>query len=103
MYHELGLDRICKDISKRYEFQYDLSKVLSGLIYARILSPSSKLSSFDYMKQLVEAPDIELHDIYRALDVLDKESDNIQASIYKNTKKERNGAILYYDCTNFFF
>lgn len=103
MYHELGLDRICKDISKRYEFQYDLSKVLSGLIYARILSPSSKLSSFDYMKQLVEAPDIELHDIYRALDVLDKESDNIQASIYKNTKKERNDAILYYDCTNFFF
>lgn len=103
MYHELGLASICNDISKRYDFKYDLSKVLSGLIYARILSPSSKLSSFEYMQQLIETPDFELHDIYRALDVLDKESDTIQAMIYENTKKDRNDAILYYDCTNFFF
>ena len=43
MFHELGLDRICSNISKKYEFQYDLSSVLANLIYARILSPSSKL------------------------------------------------------------
>lgn len=103
MFHELGLDRICSNISKRYEFQYDLSSVLANLIYARILSPSSKLSSFEYMQELIETPDFELHDIYRALDVLEKESDNIQARIYENTKKSRNDAILYYDCTNFFF
>ena len=103
MFHELGLGKICNDISKRYEFQYDLSSVLANLIYARILSPSSKLSSFEYMQELIEIPEFELHDIYRALDVLEKESDNIQAKIYENTKKSRNDAILYYDCTNFFF
>ena len=103
MFHELGLDKICNSISKRYEFQYDLSSVLANLIYARILSPSSKLSSFEYMQELIETPEFELHDIYRALDVLEEESDNIQASIYESTKKSRNDAILYYDCTNFFF
>jgi len=103
MFHELGLDKICNNISKKYEFQYDLSSVLANLIYARILSPSSKLSSFEYMQELIEVPEFELHDIYRALDVLEKESDNIQAEIYENTKKSRNDAILYYDCTNFFF
>ena len=103
MFHELGLNKICSNISKRYEFQYDLSSILANLIYARILSPSSKLSSFEYMQELIETPKFELHDIYRALDVLEKESDNIQASIYENTKKSRNDAILYYDCTNFFF
>ena len=103
MFHELGLNKICSNISKRYEFQYDLSSILANLIYARILSPSSKLSSFEYMQELIETPEFELHDIYRALDVLEKESDNIQASIYENTKKSRNDAILYYDCTNFFF
>jgi len=103
MFHELGLDKICSSISGKYEFQYDLSSVLANLIYARILSPSSKLSSFEYMQELIETPGFELHDIYRALDVLEKESDNIQSSIYANTKKERNDAILYYDCTNFFF
>lgn len=103
MYYEIGLDEICNDISKRYNFEYDLSAVLSGLIYARILSPSSKLSSYAFMQQLIERPDIELHDIYRALDVLNKEFDNIQARIYEATKSERNDTVLYYDCTNFFF
>ena len=103
MYHELGLDRICADIAKKYDFQYDLSHVLAGLIYARILSPSSKLSSYEYLQQLLESPDFELHDMYRALDVLDKESEYIQAKLYEATKKNRNDAILYYDCTNFFF
>ena len=103
MFHELGLNKICNNISKKYEFRYDLSSVVANLIYARILSPSSKLSSFEYMQELIETPDFELHDIYRALDVLAKESDNIQASIYEHTKKGRNDAILYYDCTNFFF
>lgn len=103
LYHEIGLDKICSDISKKYRFEYDLSAVLSGLIYARILSPSSKLSSYEFLQQLIEAPHFELHDIYRALDVLDKESDNIQARIYEATKKDRNDSILYYDCTNFFF
>ncbi len=103
IFHELGLKKICDEISSRYDFQYDLSSILSGLIYARVLSPSSKLSSYEYMEELLELPDFELHDIYRALDVLDKESDFIQARIYEAAKAERNDAVLYYDCTNFFF
>ena len=71
-FHELGLNKICNSISKKYEFQYDLSSVLANLIYARILSPSSKLSSFEYMQELIETPEFELHDVYRALDVLEK-------------------------------
>ncbi len=103
IFYELGLDEICSSVSGKYNFQYDLSSILSNLIYARILSPSSKLSSFEYMQEFIETPAFELHDIYRALDVLAKESDNIQARIYEATKKTRNDAILYYDCTNFFF
>ena len=81
IFHELGLKKICDEISSGYDFQYDLSSILSGLIYARVLSPSSKLSSYEYMEELLELPDFELHDIYRALDILDKESDFIQARI----------------------
>ena len=50
IYHDLGLDKICSHISNRYSFEYDLSEILSGLIYARILSPSSKLSSYEYLQ-----------------------------------------------------
>ena len=45
IYHELGIHKICKDISKRYKFDYDLNSILSRLVYSRIIFPSSKFSS----------------------------------------------------------
>ena len=51
------------------------------------------------------APSYELHDVYRALSVLAKESDFIQAEVYKNSffLENRNDKVLYYDCTNYYF
>ena len=79
--------------------------MLSRLIYGRILFPSSKLSCYEQSTKLYEQPNFELQHIYRALDVLAKESDNIQATLYKNSKRiiKRKTGVLYYDCTNYFF
>ena len=59
----------------------------------------------EYATKLIEQPKFELHQIYRALEVLAKENDFIQAELYKNSLKlsKRNDRILYYDCTNYFF
>ena len=105
IYYQLGLDKICRDISNRHLFEYDLNDILSKLIYTRILFPSSKLSSNKQARKLIEQPSFELHDIYRSLSVLVKENDFIQAQLYKNSQKviERRKDILYYDCTNYFF
>ena len=105
IYYELGLNRICDEISDKYRFTYDLNSILSRLIYARVLSPSSKLSSLEYSGTLLEKPNFELQHIYRALEVISKENDFIQAALYKNSRRvsKRNDKVLYYDCTNFFF
>jgi hypothetical protein len=105
IYYSLGLDRICKAISSRHAFEYDLNDILAKLVYTRILYPSSKLAANRQAAHLLEKPSFELHDIYRALSVLAKESDFIQAELYKNSQKvvERRRDILYYDCTNYFF
>ncbi len=96
---------MCKNISKNYDFKYDLDSILSRLIYGRILYPSSKLSCFEQSAKLYEQPGFELQHVYRALDVLARESDNIQAALYKNSKRiiKRKTGVLYYDCTNYFF
>ena len=47
IYYELGLHKICRAISGRRLFEYDLNNILSRLIYTRILYPSSKKSSFE--------------------------------------------------------
>jgi transposase len=105
IYHKLQLPKICKKITKRHEFKYNLDAILSRLIYTQILFPGSKKSSFSQSKKFIEAPKFEQHQIYRALSVLFEENDFIEAQIYKNsiTVTPRNNKILYYDCTNFFF
>lgn len=105
IYYGLKMDSICRKIKSRYKFEYDLNAILSDLIYTRVLEPSSKSSSFRAAKQFLEPPTYELHDIYRALSVLSKEMDFIQAEVYKNSffLGNRNNRILYYDCTNYYF
>lgn len=105
VYYELGLHKICRAISSRHTFEYDLNDILSRLIYTRILFPSSKKSSFEESKRFIEQPSFELHDIYRALSVMAEESDYIQSRLFKNSTEiqKRNTQVIYYDCTNFYF
>ena len=105
IYYSLGLNKICKEISDKYRIKYDLNSVLSNLIYTRIIEPSSKLSAFETAKTFLEQPNFELQNIYRALEIIANETENIEAQVYKNSLKvvKRNTKILYYDCTNYFF
>lgn len=105
IYHDLGLHKICKEISQKYKFDFDLDSILSRLIYGRVIFPSSKLATYELSKKFIEQPNFDLHQIYRALEVLSKETDFIQFSLYENSLKvsKRNTGVLYYDCTNYFF
>ena len=105
IYYGLKMDSVCRKIKERYKFEYDLNAILSDLIYTRVLEPSSKSSSFRAAKQFLEPPAYQLHDVYRALSILAKESDFIQSEVYKNSffLGERNDKVLYYDCTNYYF
>ena len=105
LYTQLRLDNTCRNIRNRYSFDFDLNSILSDLIFARILSPSSKLSSYSFCKSLLEPPKYDIHQVYRALSVIAKENDYIQSDVYRNSNFviSRNNRVLYYDCTNFFF
>lgn len=105
IYYSLGLNKICKQISENYRIKYDLNSILSNLIYTRIIEPSSKLSSFEASKKLIEQPNYDLQNIYRALEIISRQTEFIEAEVYKNSLNvvNRNTKILYYDCTNYFF
>lgn len=78
---------------------------MAQLIYTQLLFPSSKKGTFEKAKSFLEQPDFQLQHVYRTLDVLAKESDDLQEKLYTNSLKvcQRQSRILYYDCTNFFF
>ena len=105
IYYQLHMDKICRKLKFKYKFEYDINAILSDLIYARILEPGSKRSSFKAASEFLEKPSYELHDVYRALDVLGTECDLIQSEVYKNSHflGSRNDKVLYYDCSNYYF
>ncbi len=105
IYYSLGLKNICSTILEKYKFKYDLNEILSMLVYARVLAPGSKRASLFDAKKLLEQPKANLHQVYRALEVLANENDFIQTALYKNSEQilNRKKGILYYDCTNYYF
>ena len=105
VYYQMQMNMICRKLKQKYMIKYDINAILSDLIYARILEPCSKRSSYKVASEFLESPSYELHDVYRALDVLGAECDMIQAEVYKNSHflGQRNDKVLYYDCSNYYF
>jgi transposase len=105
VYYSLQLNKTCRKLRDKYKFKYDINAILSDLIYARVLEPASKRSSFKTAMEFLEPPSYKLHDVYRALDILGTECDFIQSEVFKNSHfiGKRNDKVLYYDCTNYYF
>ena len=105
IYSKLNLNDICNQIQEQYKFEFDLNEVLSYLVFARIIYPSSKLETFKQCQNFIEQPKFKLHDEYRALNYIAENMDFIQEQLFNNSKNiiKRNSKIIYYDCTNYFF
>lgn len=105
IYYGLKMKNVFRTIAAHGRFDFDIDAICSDLVYARILDPGSKLSSYKTAAFFLEQPKYELHDVYRALGTLSKEMDHILAEVYKNSNHilKRNNSILYYDCTNYYF
>ena len=105
IYNNLKIKDICNQIQSQYKFEFDLNEVLSYLVFARIIYPSSKLETFKQCQNFIKQPNFKLHDEYRALSYISKNIDFIQEKLFINSKNviKRNSKIIYYDCTNYFF
>ena len=105
IYNQLNIKNICDSIQDKYQFHFDLNEILSYLVYARIIYPSSKLETFNQCKNFIKQPSFELHDEYRSLNYIAQNMDFIQEQLFINSKDivKRNSKVIYYDCTNYFF
>ena len=105
LYNQLSIKNICNNIQSKYQFHFDLNEILSYLVYARIIYPSSKLETFKQCQNFIKQPRFNLHDEYRALSYIAENMDYIQEELFNNSKNviKRNSKVIYYDCTNYFF
>lgn len=105
IYYILGLDKICEDIKSKYKFKFDINSILECLVFARIIWPSSKLSTYEQSRKFIGNYNFDLQHVYRSLSYLSKEMNYIQKELFNYSNKviDRNYKVIYYDCTNFFF
>ena len=105
IYYTLGFDTICKNISDKYKFNFDINSIVECLVFSRIIWPSSKLSTYNQSARFIGDYNFDLQHVYRTLQYLAKEIDNIQKDLFNYSKKvmKRDFKVVYYDCTNYFF
>jgi len=105
IYYDLGIDRICSGMERNSKFTFNLNEIMRQLVISRILWPASKLETWKLSSNLALVKPVSLHQIYRALVVIEKNINYLQDRLFHYSKDllGRNTSVIYYDCTNFFF
>lgn len=106
IYKELEIDKFWKQVSKNYDFKYDLNKIFQLLVFSRIISPASKKKTFESRNLFFESfGDFQLEDVYRALDIFSENDKDFQQWLYDHscTKYDRDMSVSYFDCTNYYW
>lgn len=105
LYNRLGLPGKCGDIVAKTKARYDLNEILETLVMLRILAPCSKSGSHSLGKKRMRKMTAGLEDFYRALTLLSAHIDDIQATVWENSKgiMRRDTRVVFYDCTNYYF
>ena len=108
IYNELGVAEILRRIKSDSKIEYDLNGLTKLLVFERILNPQSKKKTFEsknrYLFPVTTSED--LNDVYKTLDVLEKNSKKIQNRMntkIKNSSIGRVTDLTYYDVTNYYF
>ncbi len=106
IYKELEIDKFWKQVSKKYEFEYDLNKIFQLLVFSRIISPASKKKTYESRNLFFEPFEgFQLEDVYRALDIFSENDKDFQQWLYDHscTKYNRDMSVSYFDCTNYYW
>ena len=108
VYNSLGISECLNKIKSDSKIEYDLNGLTKLLVYGRILDPQSKKKTFEekdkYLFPVTTCEDEKI--IYKALDVLEKNSKKIQNRMNTKIKKSsigRKANLTYYDVTNYYF
>lgn len=108
IFDKLGISEVLNRTKSDSKIEYDLNGLTKLLVFERILNPQSKKKTFEnknrYLFPVTTSED--LNDVYKTLDVLEKNSKKIQNRMntrIKNSSIGRVSDLTYYDVTNYYF
>ena len=107
LYDQLGIYDVLNSYKSRNSTAFDLNGICKLLVFGRVLSPDSKLATFegrdDYLFPVTKSD--HASEVYAALDCLNDASEAIQKRMNLKIRQAigRNTEICFYDVTNYYF
>jgi len=109
LWQQLGIDRVLRDAMQAHPTSQPLERALFAMVANRALAPYSKLYCHQqWLREevfLPDAPRLQLHHLYRAMDLLDEHQEAIQKAVYFQMADLMNADVdlLFYDTTSLHF
>lgn len=109
LFQALGINQALEEAQRGGKASFDLRKIVFALAAARFVSPGSKLKVFEELQGKfypgIFKADLQLHQIYRALDALAEGKDRIEQFLYWHRQKlfKPRVDVVLYDLTTLRF
>jgi len=107
LYDSLGIYDVLNRFKSNSKLEYDLNGLAKLLIFGRVLTPDSKLETFNEKNRFIfdVTSSDNLVEVYRTLDCLDFAAETIQRRMNHKISASigRNMEVCFYDVTNYFF
>lgn len=101
-----GFDSFFDQLKRKHiKLQFDLSSVIFLMVVQHLLSPMSKLSTYERRSLYLGIPEMDLNHLYRSLDLLAENKENIENYVFDRNRTLFNMSvdIVFYDVTTFYF
>lgn len=106
LWEQFGMPELLERIQRRHNrMQVPLNQAAFTMALQRVLSPCSKRGTYARQEDYLHLPQVELHQMYRALDVLAESKDEIEQHLFERNRSLFNMQVdvVFYDVTTFYF
>ncbi|MGC8766061.1 MAG: IS1634 family transposase, partial [Brevinematia bacterium] len=106
LWNMLGISKMLNKVIEGKKIEFDFSRIVFSMVVNRLLEPSSKLYHYNHKdRYLFVNEEIELHNIYRSLDLLAENKEEIEFKLFEKERSLFNLKldIVFYDVTTFYF
>jgi transposase len=100
-----GLRDVMNRLERKSKLSYSLFNAVFLMLIERLQDPASKLQNYNRQQEYLNLDKVELHHLYRALDVLADHNQIIQQQIFQTGRNLFNNQldVVFYDVTTFYF
>lgn len=106
LWDKFKLQQILNNIqNQNKKVKFDLNNAVFLMVIQHLLSPASKLKTFNQQENYANFPKIDLNHLYRSLDILNDQQNVIQQHIFYMNRKlfGLQVDVVFYDVTTFHF